>query len=1508
MDGRPVPALHSPPVEKGTPVWLCFEDGSSFRGLSRSPLPGPVWGEAAFTTGMTGYEETCTDPSFLGQHVVFTTVHVGNYPSDPSRRQSGGVHAASVVVREASPNVLFADLPVPLVTGVDTRALARRLASGGGSHKAVLSSSPSPPGRETFAGAPLACDDLARVSQGGVRVERGGGRPIAVVNYGMKRSILREVLDLGFPVATLPHDAPAREIAGLDPRLVLLSNGPGDPRRHPGLVREVRELLSLGVPLRGVCLGHQFICLALGASVSRLPFGQRGTNHPVFDHGGGRVLITSQNHGYAVDEGSFLGAARDNPAGREFVVLHRSLFDGSVEGVASTDGVVRSVQFHPEASPGPDDARGFFGEIRAFLRGREGAAASGAASAPARPAALVPAPDPRAPRPPPPFRTVLVIWSGPIKIGQASEFDYSGTQACKALRDAGVRTVLLNSNPATIMTDPGMADRTYVEPITRETALGIIDAEGVDAVLSTMGGQTALNLCVELERHGGLSGRGVALLGAGLDTIRRTEDRDLFAGELAAMGYRTSRRHAAAGPREAARLAASEVGFPLIIRRDFALGGKGAVLVRDAAGLDRALEGETGFPITLERSLLGFKEVELEIMVDGEGSGVVVCSIENVDPCGVHTGDSITVAPVQTLSDRCYQRLRSMALALARRVGLVAGGANVQFAINPDDEDDVLVIEMNPRVSRSSALASKATGYPIAKISALLAVGRTLKDIMNDITGASPVAFEPTQDYVSVKIPVFPFAKFPVSGRTLGPAMRSVGEVLAIGGSFTEAFLKALRSLEMGLEVPRLDRLRTTPPSVDRAYLEARLGAPEELSLLAALEGLRLGMTTGEASEASGITPWFVERMAAVARAEREAARGGLEPSSLASMKALGFSDKHVALAAGVPEEDVFRMRRERGIVPAFRAVDTCSGEFDARTPYFYATYAAGRAGQGPRPDEGGPLAPGRSVAILGAGPNRIGQGIEFDYSCVKCAERLRERGTPSVMVNSNPETVSTDYDSSDRLYLSPLYSEDVFEVLLREDPSGVVACFSGQTGIKVRERIEEGFRAAFGSFRFLGSSLTTIHLTEDRRRFAEVAGRVPSLVHNDYRVVAGAKELTNAIAEIGLPVIVRPSYVIGGESMDVLRSAEPGSFPRHLEDGLASGTPFHVERYLENALEYDVDVVRDRFGNVVYAVCEHIEHAGVHSGDSGMVAPPVALGEDVAGTIRGVSVELAAVLGVVGPMNFQYAVKDGRVHCIEANPRGSRTLPFLSKAGGVPLPKVATDAMLGDGIEGRDAVPRGVSAVKQSTFPFDHFLQDSIILGPRMRSTGETFGLDRCVHRAMMKSYLGNYPGLARTGRILFSLADQHKGVVGPFLDDLAALGYTFCATRGTCRSIRAAGHGCASVARLGEPGRTIADAVREDGLVLVVNTPEAQGRSRSDGETIRNTAIQYAVPTFTRPENIRAVLTCLVRTRGRGGKPRHLQGLPSPDDAPLPDADAPDPAVSDPSPDPAAPDGARA
>ncbi|MFN8369691.1 MAG: carbamoyl-phosphate synthase large subunit [Bacteriovoracaceae bacterium] len=1471
---------------KRNKVYLHFEDGTVFNGYINLKeddlrLKQGIWGEAAFTTALTGYQETLTDPSFLGQHIIFATPHIGNYPSNPDWSQSKKVHATAAIARYFSPNEFFLKNDIPLVSNVDTRKLVKYLTQNS-HHNSLISLKSTTPSVSDFKNAKIICNELSLVSNDTPVVIIPGENPIVVINYGIKKSIIDHLKELNFPMVMVSHKTSFEQIVQYKPRLIFLSNGPGDPSLYKEEYQTVRELIKAKYPIRAICLGHQLVSLALKAKTFKLPFGHRGTNHPVLNHYTGKVLITSQNHGHAVDNSSLKQVLENNEFNKKFFVHYSSLFDNSIEGLSSSDHTIKTVQFHPEASPGPHDSFAFFTEIKDYLTQKNETSIDLKALIP-KPKTIDMSQNNSVNCP---YKKILIIGSGPIKIGEASEFDYSGTQACQALKKQGIEVVLVNSNPATIMTDIDLAYKTYIEPITIDTIKKIIKKERVDAVLSTMGGQTALNLSIELDKSGFLKDNNVTLLGANAKTIEMTEDREIFSRELETLGYKTGKRIVVNMLEEAIICAQNAIGYPLLIRRNFALGGQGAVFIHNQAELEKNLKNsDITFPLTLEKSLIGYKEVELEVMIDCEKNGVIICTIENIDPCGIHTGDSITVAPAQTISDYCLQKLRTMSLTIAKHVGVVAGGANVQFAINPFDEDDIIVIEMNPRVSRSSALASKATGYPIAKISTLLAIGYTLKEILNDITKVSPVSFEPTLDYVAIKVPIFPFHKFPYSSNLLGPQMRSVGEVLALGSSFNEAFLKALRSLELNLEIPSLTQLPEVPITLSEEYILNRLSNPQELSLLTALEALRLGIAKEKIFLNSKISPWFIEQIDEICKTEGEIFekknRLLSDPQLFTNFKAIGFSDKFIAKITGLLEKDILSFRINNKIFPVYKAVDTCSGEFVALTPYFYSTFQTENDSKVINTNKQFK----NSIVILGSGPNRIGQGIEFDYSCVKASQRLKAKNYASIMVNSNPETVSTDYDSSDKLYLSPLYAEDLFDILFYENPLGVIACFSGQTGIKLRKDCEQGFRKNFYNFNFLGSKYESLELTEDRGQF-DLITKSLRLSKTKSKEVQGYHNLIDAIIEIGFPVIIRPSFVIGGESMFVFYShQEIEELPiKTLTQLKSSSVTYLVENFLEDSIEYDVDLVRDQFNNIVFCSTEHIEYAGVHSGDSGMLTPTMKITPALKLELYDISKELAAKLEVIGPINIQYAIQGKSIFCIEANPRGSRTIPFLSKAHNINLAGLAVDAILGERVAPFTQEDKGFYCVKQSTFPFDRFIKDDIILGPKMRSTGETFGVDYDKDAAILKSLLANYPKLNRKGKVLLSLNDSSKVVVIPYIKQLIKIGFELFATKGTADFIKKLGCPCSEVQKLHEHdfdtstpkvNKHMLTLLKDENLVMVLNTPVNTGLSRIDGEVIRNNSIQCGVPCFTRKENIQMVLESLIGCDNQELVPYSLQEI---------------------------------
>jgi carbamoyl-phosphate synthase large subunit len=1019
---------------------------------------------------------------------------------------------------------------------------------------------------------------------------------------------------------------------------------------------------------------------------------------------------------------------------------------------------------------------------------------------------------------------ILLLGSGPIVIGQAAEFDYSGVQACKVLMDEGYDVVLVNSNPATIMTDPEFARSTYIEPLTPESVAAVIERERPDALLGTLGGQTALNLAKALHDDGTLQRYGVELIGVDYDAIERAEDREIFRQTMRDAGLKVPRSSIVRSIAEAER-ALADVGLPLIVRPAFTLGGHGGGAAHTEAEFhERVSEGLNASPIKqvlLEQSLLGWGEFELEVMRDRNDNALVVCSIENVDPMGVHTGDSVTVAPQQTLTDSAYQVLRDQALAVIRAVGVETGGSNIQFAVNPAD-GEVVVIEMNPRVSRSSALASKATGFPIAKIAARLAVGYALEEIPNDITRRTPASFEPTIDYAVVKIPRFAFEKFPFAEGGLTTQMKSVGEVMAIGRTFKQAFMKALRSRE-------LDSTPAAPADGDE--LLARLSIPSHDRWELLFEALRRGVGVDELHRCTAVHPWFLDQFAELVAGESE--RG---PGALARRKELGFSDEQ----AGVTRTE----RVAAGLQPVFRSVDTCAAEFEAETPYFYSSYE--------RPMRGGPARDAElrrgtapSVAILGSGPNRIGQGIEFDYCCVHAAMTVKESGRDAVMINCNPETVSTDYDTSTRLYFEPLTVEDVLEVVDVERPEGVIVQFGGQTPLRIAAGLQEA------GVPLLGTPVDAIDLAEDRGRFGalldELGIQVPP-----YGLAHDAAEAVGVAKQIGFPLLVRPSYVLGGRAMELCY--DHGDLERYLERldrEVAVGMyPLLLDRFLENAIELDVDALADGEDTYVAGIMQHVEEAGVHSGDSACVLPPLSLGEEALAEVRRQTRELALRLGVIGLLNVQFGIVDNdRVYVIEANPRASRTVPFVSKAIGVPLAKVACRLILGEPLAGQD-LPRepsgGHVSVKEAVLPFQRLHGSDALLGPEMKSTGEVMGIARDFPTAFGKAQAGAGVALPAAGAVFISVCDTDKPAATQLGARMHDLGFRVFATSGTAAAIRKMGTPVDAVNKVGEGSPHVADLIRGGDVDLVINTPIGRG-ARADGWEIRRAAVERGIPCIT-------------------------------------------------------------
>ena len=1079
--------------------------------------------------------------------------------------------------------------------------------------------------------------------------------------------------------------------------------------------------------------------------------------------------------------------------------------------------------------------------------------------------------------------SILVVGAGPIVIGQACEFDYSGAQACKALAEEGFRVVLVNSNPATIMTDPGLADATYIEPVHWKVVARIIEKERPDALLPTMGGQTALNCALDLAREGVLEAYGVELVGASREAIDKAEDRERFRAAMARIGLECPRAGLARDLDRAAAVQA-DLGFPTIIRPSFTLGGTGGGIAYNREEFteicERGLEASPTTEVLIEESVLGWKEFEMEVVRDRRDNCIVVCSIENLDPMGVHTGDSITVAPAQTLTDKEYQRLRDASVAVLREIGVDTGGSNVQFAVNPED-GRMVVIEMNPRVSRSSALASKATGFPIARVAAKLAVGYTLDELGNEITGgATPASFEPSIDYVVTKVPRFDFEKFPRADARLTTQMKSVGEAMALGRTFQESLQKALRSLDTGLS--GLDEIvaggsrsrgpgrdddgkpdpahRAPSPAratgdrrgdgdgtLDRVRRELREPGPQRLRYLA--DALRLGMDPGEAHRLSRIDPWFIAQIADLVDEERALAAldlDRLDAGALRLLKRKGFSDARIATLLGA-EEGAVRARRERlGVHPVFKRVDSCAAEFRAATAYLYSTYE--------EECESEPTAR-RKIVVLGGGPNRIGQGIEFDYCCVQAAYAMREAGFESIMVNCNPETVSTDYDTSDRLYFEPLTLEDVLEIVRVERPEGVIVQYGGQTPLKLARALEAQ------GVPIVGTSPDSIDLAEDRERFQQLI-EARGLRQPPNRIARTAAAAAEQAAEIGYPLVVRPSYVLGGRAMEIVHDEDDLLAYMAQAVEISPDSPVLLDRFLDDAVEVDVDCVSDGETVFVGGIMEHIEQAGIHSGDSACTLPPAGLGEDVQARLREQTRLLAGALGVVGLMNVQYAIQDGEIHVLEVNPRASRTVPFVSKATGVPLAKIAALCMVGRGDlralgPGRER-GAGHYAVKEAVFPFVKLPGVDTLLGPEMKSTGEVMGVGRTFGEAFSKALLAAGDELPARGTVLVSVRDGDKRATVGVSRDLEALGYGIAATRGTANALEAAGVRCRTVNKVLEGRPHIVDMLKNGEIDMIVNTTEGR-RAIADSYAIRRTALQYRVPYFTTIAGARALVEAI-------------------------------------------------
>ena len=1068
---------------------------------------------------------------------------------------------------------------------------------------------------------------------------------------------------------------------------------------------------------------------------------------------------------------------------------------------------------------------------------------------------------------------ILIIGSGPIVIGQACEFDYSGTQACKALREEGYKIVLVNSNPATIMTDPEMADAVYIEPLNTDILELIIAREKPDAILPTIGGQTALNLAVELAEKGILEKYGVELIGAGIEAIKKAEDRELFREAVQKVGLEVPRSFAVTSL-QAGLKTVKEIGFPAILRPAFTLGGTGGGIAYNIEEFTEILESGLELSMTgqvlVEESVLGWKEYELEVMRDKNDNVVIICSIENFDPMGVHTGDSITVAPAQTLTDKEYQRMRDASIAIIREIGVETGGSNIQFAVNPED-GRMVVIEMNPRVSRSSALASKATGFPIAKIAAKLAVGLTLKEIPNDITRETPACFEPVIDYVVVKFPRFAFEKFPEADATLTTQMKSVGEVMAIGRTFKEALNKAVRSLEQdcyGMEGRQV---------ADMYELRLKLSVPNSERLFFIAEAFRRGLDLAEIHKLSRIDPWFLYNVKQIVELEDEVGSfasadglGALPAELLYKAKAYGLADRRIGDLLGCTEHAVRTHRKELGMLPVYKMVDTCAAEFKAYTPYFYSTYEKPyQTGRTRETIAGGQALPGdgKKIMILGSGPNRIGQGIEFDYCCVHAVLACRDLGYETIMVNCNPETVSTDYDTADRLYFEPLTAEDVLNIIETEKPEGVILQFGGQTPLKLAVPLWEA------GVKILGTSPDAVDRAEDRKRFKEMLHKLNLKLPQSFTAMS-VEEALDAVQSIGYPVIVRPSYVLGGRAMEIVYSNDRLQDYMRRAISVSMEHPVLIEKYLEDAIEVDVDALSDGTDTVIAGIMEHIEVAGIHSGDSACSLPPYSISPGTMAEISIQSKALAEELGVRGLMNVQYAIKNGDIYILEVNPRASRTIPFVSKTTGIPFAKLATRVICGQSIAaqrlaGEVNIP--YVAIKEAVFPFNKFPGVDVILGPEMKSTGEVMGIDADFGLAYAKSQAASNNKIPTAGRIFISVKDRDKESIVAIAARLQAMGMNIVATQGTARYLEGQGIVVDVINKVGAGRPHIVDIIKNREVDFIVNTV-AGAQAQQDSLLIRRSALHYRVPYTTTVAGAQAAVTAMESMKG---KEMHIKSI---------------------------------
>jgi carbamoyl-phosphate synthase large subunit len=1059
------------------------------------------------------------------------------------------------------------------------------------------------------------------------------------------------------------------------------------------------------------------------------------------------------------------------------------------------------------------------------------------------------------------FEKILIVGAGPIIIGQACEFDYSGTQACKALKEEGYHVVLVNSNPATIMTDPDMAHTTYIEPVTPEIVTKIIEKERPDAILPTLGGQTGLNTAIEVSRMGVLDAYSVEMIGARADVIQKAEDRDLFREAMKRIHLRIPKSGIARNMNQVNEIA-YKIGFPIIVRPSFTLGGTGGGVVYNIEELEKVagygLDASLIHEIMLEESILGWKEYELEVMRDMNDNVVIVCAIENLDPMGIHTGDSITVAPAQTLTDKEFQEMRNASIAIMREIGVETGGSNVQFAVNPDTGEQV-VIEMNPRVSRSSALASKATGFPIAKIAAKLAVGYTLDEIPNDITQETLACFEPTLDYCVVKIPRWTFEKFPETRDELTTSMRSVGETMAIGRTFKEAFQKGMRSLEIGRFGLGADG-KDIFPHPDTNEIEQKLSIPNSHRIFYIRYALQQGFSLDDIYEITRIDRWFLFQIQQIVDMETQIQENPCDTGTIEHAKQLGFSDHQIAHLMNISPEKVAQIRHENSIYPVYKLVDTCAAEFQAATPYYYSTYETENEAR---------ITQIKKVVILGGGPNRIGQGIEFDYCCVHASFALRDEGIESIMVNSNPETVSTDYDTSDKLYFEPLTFEDVMHIIQTEKPDGVIVQFGGQTPLNLATALHKA------NVPILGTQPESIDRAEDRELFQAMLNKL-GLVQPSNGTAKSVEEAIHVADRIGYPVVVRPSYVLGGRAMKIVYNQSELADFTHLGMMASPGHPILIDRFVENAVELDVDAISDGITTIIGGIMEHIEEAGVHSGDSACVLPPRSIADKTLSQVVEATKAMAKELNVVGLMNVQYAIQGEQVYVLEVNPRASRTIPFVSKATGVPLANMATKVMLG-----KKLIDLGLTkevhvdhySVKEVVLPFDRFPGVDTLLGPEMKSTGEVMGIDAQFGNAFLKAQLAAGQNLPKSGNVFISVKDQDKSLILPVARQFIQMGFDIYATHGTAHFLSQNNMAVISINKVSMGSPHVLDAIKNNEIQLVINTGEPDAKTIQDGYQIRRTTLKYHVPYATTIAGAKAICTAILASKERDLEVHSLQ-----------------------------------